>query len=446
MDDIEDTAPLIANQDESQKASPNSQIKELFRQQRRRKDVGDVNDILSADLINISESNCLDGLMPDPPDNIISIFVVAFDTKCGNVVEWCLPSDTDLCSVEFKAMPSGAHTVDSDFLYFRKGDAYGLSCFEKMPVDSAEERGVRMKSVGVLATSYTALHKYSQFLEAQVRNQLNSPGDYNQLIAFYEDKKGVIPPSFPLDGDIVSSLSSSGDKNGLPEMTITHPVGCFLHFVRFFGENVFVLWKLALLQKRILFFSPPPIGVVCYRVYCTSCLAKHIFTKQTRKLTKPYFYVNIADIEQLESEMSYVACTTEKIFCEKPALYDVYVDNRIIKSISPALKDVLKVNRCDEEKYQQLLNQRQEHVYLERMGEAEHHNEEQMFASFFIEQNNRVFQTLFDVSNSDNRTLTTDHMRAMGLDPCADRQFITLLLETYNIDALMVIDNPCCPV
>lgn len=26
-----------------------------------------------------------------------------------------------------------------------------------------------------------------------------------------------------------------------------------------------VLWKLALLRRRILIFSPPPVGVVCYR-------------------------------------------------------------------------------------------------------------------------------------------------------------------------------------
>ena len=46
---------------------------------------------------------------------------------------------------------------------------------------------------------------------------------------------------------------------------ITHPAGCFSQFIRFFGEQIFTLWKFALLQKRILFFSPPPIGVVCYR-------------------------------------------------------------------------------------------------------------------------------------------------------------------------------------
>lgn len=46
---------------------------------------------------------------------------------------------------------------------------------------------------------------------------------------------------------------------------ITHPAGCMSQFIRFFGEQIMVLWKFALLRKRILIFSPPPVGVVCYR-------------------------------------------------------------------------------------------------------------------------------------------------------------------------------------
>jgi len=46
---------------------------------------------------------------------------------------------------------------------------------------------------------------------------------------------------------------------------ITHPAGCMSQFIQFFGEQIMVLWKFALLRKRVLIFSPPPIGVVCYR-------------------------------------------------------------------------------------------------------------------------------------------------------------------------------------
>ncbi len=51
----------------------------------------------------------------------------------------------------------------------------------------------------------------------------------------------------------------------LPPPQITHPAGCFTQFLQFFGPSVFVLWRLSLLKKKIVLFSPPPIGVVCYR-------------------------------------------------------------------------------------------------------------------------------------------------------------------------------------
>lgn len=38
-----------------------------------------------------------------------------------------------------------------------------------MPVESEIERGARMKSLGILATSYTLLYRHMQFLETQVR-------------------------------------------------------------------------------------------------------------------------------------------------------------------------------------------------------------------------------------------------------------------------------------
>jgi len=60
--------------------------------------------------------------------------------------------------------------------------------------------------------------------------------------------------------------------------------------------------------------------------------------------------------------------------------------------------------------------------------------------------NNQLFQVLNDVSTSQDRTLTGDHLEAMGLDPSNDRLFVMDLLELYSIDVMLVVDNPCCPV
>ncbi|XP_052815250.1 DENN domain-containing protein 11-like [Mya arenaria] len=374
------------------------------------------------------------------PDLIVAIFVVAFDTRSGNMVEWCMPDDADLDGVEFKAMVSGSHTQTKDFVYFRKDSMYGLACFENMPVESEIERGARMKSVGILATSYTLLYRHLQFLETQVRHQLETPGKYTQLQAFYEDKTSAL-------GSLPSSKTNTPNtplKDFLPELKITHPAGCFTQFAKFFGEQIFLLWKYALLEKRILFFSPPPIGVVCYRVYCACCLANHDMRGMGRKV-KPHFYVNVADIETLESEVTYIACTTEKIFETKTSLYDIYVDNQVVRTHQPGLKDLLKCSSADREKFQKLNNLRSAHQFsYEDLGE-EAIDEEEIFVSFFQEQNNRLFQTLLDVANSQDTQLTSDHMKSMGLDPSGDRQFLMDLVEHYGIDVVLMVDNPCCP-
>lgn len=64
---------------------------------------------------------------------------------------------------------------------------------------------------------------------------------------------------------------------------------------------------------------------------------------------------------------------------------------------------------------------------------------------FFMELNERLFQTLLDISMSPDRQLTSDHMKAIGLDPVGDRTFLMELVEHYGIDVVLMVDNPCCP-
>uniref|UniRef100_A0A2K5D429 DENN domain-containing protein 11 n=3 Tax=Simiiformes TaxID=314293 RepID=A0A2K5D429_AOTNA len=366
----------------------------------------------------------------------------------GNMVEWCLPQDIDLEGVEFKSMASGSHKIQSDFIYFRKGPFFGLACFANMPVESELERGARMKSVGILSPSYTLLYRYMHFLENQVRHQLEMPGHYSHLAAFYEDKKGVLHAG-PGRGSSLPPVYwlPSIHRYMYPEMKITHPAGCMSQFIKFFGEQILILWKFALLRKRILIFSPPPVGVVCYRVYCCCCLANVSLPGigGTIPESKPFFYVNVADIESLEVEVSYVACTTEKIFEEKRELYDVYVDNQNVKTHHDHLQPLLKINSADREKYRRLNEQRQMLLYSQEVEEDYNPCEEDLFVLFFLEQNNRIFQTLLEVSASQDKTLTAEHARGMGLDPQGDRSFLLDLLEAYGIDVMLVIDNPCCP-
>ncbi|KAL7370586.1 hypothetical protein ABVT39_004894 [Epinephelus coioides] len=381
-------------------------------------------------------------------DQIVSVFVVTFNTRSGNMLEWCLPKDMDLEGVEFKAIASGSHRVTTDFIYFRKGCYFGLACFANMAVESTVERGARMKSVGILSPSYTLLYRYMSFLEHQVRLQLQSPGHYSPLEAFYEDKRALLPPSG--DGVVTACPANAWgaaiNHSMHPEMKITHPAGCMSQFIRFFGEQIMVLWKLALLRRRILIFSPPPVGVVCYRVYCCCCLANISIPGIGVAVPefRPFFYVNVADISALENELSYVACTTEKIFEEKKDLYDVYVDNQNVKTYRDGLKPLLRLSTADREKYRKLTEQRQMLLYSQEENGDCVSSEEDLFILFFLEQNNRIFQTLSEVAGSSDPTLTQESVRAMGLDPHGDRLFLLHLLEIYGYDTLLVSEQLCC--
>jgi len=271
------------------------------------------------------------------------------------------------------------------------------------------------------------------------------PGRYGQLKAFWQDKNGILPRSDSATSGLRTGLSVSPSDILPADLKVTHPAKCFSHFMQFFGRQSLVLWKFALLGKRILFFSPPPIGDVCYRVYCCCCLANHSMHRQLMSPgTKPHFYINVADIDNLETELSYIACTTEKIFETKPRLYDVYVDNQNVTTRSPALKDMLKVSTADDDKYNKLNNLRNHQQFADISEDID--NEEDLFTSFFMDLNNRIFQTLIEVSQSQDRQLTSEHMKVMGLDPSGDRAFLMELVETYGIDVMLIVDNPCCPI
>ena len=83
-------------------------------------------------------------------------------------------------------------------------------------------------------------------------------------------------PSLPLSSFLLSlplplspspspSPSSSPSLSLSPSLQVVHPAGAITQFLQFFGAHIFILWKLALLKKRVLIYSPPPIGLVCYR-------------------------------------------------------------------------------------------------------------------------------------------------------------------------------------
>ncbi|XP_031560300.1 DENN domain-containing protein 11-like [Actinia tenebrosa] len=389
---------------------------------------------------NISLPDDVEIFAPKPntvPDLIVAVFVVHFDTRKGNIIEWKYPKDVELSEVEFKALASGSHTITQDFIYFKtKDNLFGLSCFERITVDNAEERGSRMKSVGILCARYTSLHEHLPFLEDEVTKQLDNPGHYEDLENYYHSFKHCIvrnnfvatPPPEHLPG-----------LEEIPVLKITHPAGCFPQFINFFGDKLFALWKLVLLQKRILFFSPPPVGVACYRVYCACLLASHGIPFGFETGSNPLFFTNVCDLETLHNEHKYIACTTEKIFETKEGVWDVYVDNQNIQA-KGYLNIMTHTNHADRERFEMLDIYRRDQL----INGGEVVDDEKMYTKYFVHLNNTLFQALFEVASSPDRILKAEVIQRVGLDPKADLTFLNDLTELYGID-VQIPEPTCCP-
>eukprot|EP00002_Diphylleia_rotans_P019102 TRINITY_DN3698_c0_g1_i5.p1 TRINITY_DN3698_c0_g1~~TRINITY_DN3698_c0_g1_i5.p1 ORF type:complete len:361 (+),score=64.58 TRINITY_DN3698_c0_g1_i5:84-1166(+) len=286
-------------------------------------------------------------------DRILCVFVARFDTKGGNIIEWQHPKDLDLGNIEFKAMPSGLHKLEQDFVYFKIGEKYGLACFHRRKLEEPNnERGARMKSVGVLMHSYSSLYFHQDFLQ----------------------KEAVIQTSFPIGEAHYGSLTDYFAKHqtltvSTGGLVATHPVGSFYHFVEYFAEKIMMLWKAAVLGYRILFFTVPPIGFASYTVYDACCLPLHSSTNCKHIHPNPMFYVNVADIDYLEGQANYIAATTENIFAGKTRLYDIYVDQRNVIIQDPVVLEACKLTPGDQERLRNFKGLR-EQVSLNRRGQS----------------------------------------------------------------------------
>lgn len=212
-------------------------------------------------------------------------------------------------------------------------------------------------------------------------------------------------------------------------LLIQHPVGCFSQFLRFFGPKVFTLWRLALLKKRVILFSQPPIGSVCHRVYCTCLLPCHALPVDLDTECSPQFYVNVTDIDHLQSLDGFVACTTEKIFQSKTRLYDVFVDGREFYVPSDCNSYLLRITAEDQQKYQHLNN-----IWSNDATPAKKNEEDLIFAEYFQELNSQLLRVLLDAADSEDHVLTVEMVLGVQLDPVRDRLFLTELASVLQLN------------
>eukprot|EP01104_Vermistella_antarctica_P004479 TRINITY_DN1491_c0_g5_i1.p1 TRINITY_DN1491_c0_g5~~TRINITY_DN1491_c0_g5_i1.p1 ORF type:complete len:410 (+),score=63.21 TRINITY_DN1491_c0_g5_i1:39-1268(+) len=305
---------------------------------------------------------------------IVAIFVVRFDTNQGNIVEWFAPASANVEGLAFKAMASGLHAMDRDYIFFKKEHLFGAASYDKVSVAAAKERNVRMRSVGILCNSHSALAQHEKFLTEQSRERCEQPdATYDTLRKYYEAHQ---------KHEFTSALDW---KTTSPSLS----AGQFGLFLSSLGHRAILLWKAVMLNKRILFYSPPPVGMLCNKVLFTTWMALQRHSPYMHiKPPNPLYYISVADIDHIRKLKSYVACTTESIFKLKPDLYDIYVDvdNFIL---SDEMKGLLETSSQDTIKANTLKDVLRRGKAMERLNEMD-----EELRTWFGMMNNVLFDAI----------------------------------------------------
>lgn len=192
---------------------------------------------------------------------ILHVIVVGFHHKKGCQVEYSFPSlvpgAPNECPLGWKylptlALPDGSHNYDEDTVYFHlpslndpKRTIYGISCFRQIPVEKLKNRtsditrGTVQKSVCVLST--LPLYGHIQVKMALITHAYFDEGDFSKV---------------SLLEDTYHHLNScmSGDSQIPPQIFVGLSAR---DFILQFRHKVLLLFKLLLLEKRIVFYQSP---------------------------------------------------------------------------------------------------------------------------------------------------------------------------------------------
>jgi hypothetical protein len=77
------------------------------------------------------------------------------------------------------------------------------------------------------------------------------------------------------------------------------------------------------------------------------------FTHILNQSVNPLFCVGITDLPMLNNEQSYIGCTTDKIFKDKPNIFDVFIDcdkQIAFHTNDSLLQSIIKITRNDRDR------------------------------------------------------------------------------------------------
>ncbi|KAK6629114.1 hypothetical protein RUM43_002931 [Polyplax serrata] len=206
--------------------------------------------------------------MAEKKEEILHIFVIGFHHKKGCQIEFSYPEVKTLPEpwkpLTSLAMPDGAHNYDSDSVYFhlpslddKYRTVFGVSCFKQIPIEKVKiktsdmTRGAVQKALCVLST--VPLYGYLQ-IKMDLVTAAFFEGDFSEVSLLkdtFHHLNGCLP---------VSHLQHLHD--GLSVRDLIHR----------FRHRTVILFKLLLLEKKVVFFHSPVKPLCCCLISLISLL------------------------------------------------------------------------------------------------------------------------------------------------------------------------------
>lgn len=199
--------------------------------------------------------------MAETEGPILHIIVIGFHHKKGCQVEFSFPAlvpeAPNECPLNWKylpslALPDGSHNFDEDTVFFHlpsltdpKCTVYGISCFKQIPVEKLKcrtsdmTRGTVQKSVCILST--LPLYGHIQVKVALITNAYFEEGDFSK-ISLLKDTYYHLNSCMKKDSQIPSQIFGGLSARDL---------------ILQFRHKVLLLFKLLLLEKKLIFFQSP---------------------------------------------------------------------------------------------------------------------------------------------------------------------------------------------
>ncbi|KAG9008709.1 hypothetical protein FRB93_006255 [Tulasnella sp. JGI-2019a] len=278
-------------------------------------------------------------------NDVVAAFHTSFHHTQGNTLDWSSTVDdgryaTSLSGVEFSSLPSGLHGVEVDVVYFVKDGLDAVSIFRRRKLPEAHgKRGYSMEAFGVFLGPSPYPRPWRHVTALQEIHDREALESY-----FHDHKYDALSPS-----NIPQTLSDWESELSVS----SHPLLQLPYLLRVIGPSFLTIFKYVLARKRVLLYTNTPVQIAGLLAKCCIDVAFGEIGGDERgrpsspddRRPKALGTVGLIDIDMLKAESStglgWTACTTDALFLERPALYDLIVD---LTTITPSISALTEVS------------------------------------------------------------------------------------------------------